>query len=77
MATPTSLLRHVRFPRADLLHSAPSRRALALRLVQVWLLILLRKYAGSSGVPCVLDVTTLYSLEATCAMRVVPMGATK
>ena len=24
MATPTSLLRHVRFPRADLLHSAPS-----------------------------------------------------
>ena len=24
MATPTSLLRHVVFPRADLLHSAPS-----------------------------------------------------
>ena len=53
---------------------APHPRALALGLVQVWLLILLRKQAGSSGVPCVLEVTTFYSLEVTCVMFVSPEG---
>ena len=52
----------------------PPRPLLSLSLVQAWLLILLRKQNGSSGVPCVLEVTTFYSLEVTCVMLVSPKG---
>ena len=36
----------------------PLRRVRALGLVQVWLLVLLRKYTVRSGVQCVLEMTT-------------------
>ena len=52
----------------------PLRPLLALSLVQAWLLILLRKYTGSVGVPCVLEMTTFYSLEVTCVVLVSPEG---